>query len=87
MNAFINHVLEKANVAAIDDDPVLQRLCEEVIFWQEYSYQNRNKKLPADDRIHSALDFAIQRLETYISSDRKVVNLRHLRHIRLPQIG
>jgi len=87
MNSFINNILEKAKVTPIDDDPVLQRLCEEVIFWQEYAYQNRNKKLPADDRILSALDFAIQRLETYISSDRTVVNVRHLRHIRLPQIG
>jgi len=87
MNAFIDDILEQAQLATLDDDPVLQRLCEEVIFWQEYAYQNRNKNLPVDDRIHSAHDFALQRLETYINSNRTVVNVRHLRHIRLPSIG
>jgi hypothetical protein len=87
MNSFIDDILEQAQLATLNDDLLLQRLCEEVIFWQEYSHQNRNKELPADDRIHSALDFALQRLETYINSDGKVVDLRHLRHIRLPKIG
>jgi hypothetical protein len=87
MNSFIADILEQTPLLTLGDDPILQRLCEEVIFWQEYAQQNQEKKLPADDRIQNALDFALQRLESYINSDGTEVNLRHLRHISLPKIG
>ena len=85
MNSFINNILEKAKVTPIDDDPVLQRLCEEVIFWQEYTCRNQNRTIPADTRTQNALNYALQRLKSYLYlDDQKTINLRSLSHVKLP---
>ena len=52
-------------------DPILERLCEEFVFWNKYIYQKQATKTTVDDRMYRALDFAWQRLETYLSAEEK----------------
>jgi len=85
MNTFIDDILKRANVATMDEDPVLRSLCEEVIFWQEYIRRNQNRTIPADARTQNALNYALQRLKSYLYlDDQKTINLRNLSHVKLP---
>jgi hypothetical protein len=83
MSSFIHNILNQANVSTTDDDPILKRLCEEVVFWEEYIYLHQHRASLADSRTSNALNFAIQRLKSYLQSDRKTVNISHLRHVKL----
>jgi hypothetical protein len=53
------------------DDRVLEYLCEEVVFWHNYIHQKEAEKNTVDDRMYRALDFARQRLGSYLNSDKE----------------
>lgn len=44
-----------------------KKLYEEVLFWQEYIDRNLGQQEQLSPRMYKALDFAKQRLETYLT--------------------